>query len=255
MKSYFTILCYIVSRSTLLCLVLIINFNSHLQAQSEFDQEIICNSICKTDSVLFFQEIRPDSSLNENSVNNTNLSGPYFDHYPGIRIDILTALNYYPELAHIRIQFLYKPIHQTMNARPSAGNIFRKKSNRQYCIIVNNNEGKQKGLSFEELSFTIKIGWIGHELAHICEYERMSNWQTFCFAVKYLCSKKYVRKVERKTDLITIEHNLAYPLYAGTDFLLHNKEIGDKYRRYALSNSLSPEEIKCLWCKLRDGKK
>jgi hypothetical protein len=134
-----------------------------------------------------------------------------------------------------------------MNSRPSPVNIFRKKANRRYTIIVNNNLGKYKCLPFEALSFNIKVGWLGHELAHTCEYETMNNWQTILFSIKYISSKKFVRRVERFTDVLTIKHGLAFPLYDGIDYLLKDSEIDEKYRKYAITNSLSLNEIKCLW--------
>jgi hypothetical protein len=218
-------------------------------AQNKYEKEISCNEFCAFDSILFFKEVKQGDILVNHAGLNTNLFGHYFDHFPQIRLDIISALNFYPELSNVRIQFKYKSIKQTMNSRPAPGNIFRSKAHRRYIIIVNNNQGKHKGLSFEKLSFNIKIGWVGHELAHICEYETFSNWETFWFAVKYVTSKQFVRKVERNTDLLTIKHGLAFPLYDGTDFLLRSNDISRKYREYAINNGLSLSEIKCFWCR------
>jgi hypothetical protein len=229
-------------------------FSSQLIAQKLYEDEIACNEFCAFDSILFFQEVRPEEIADKQTGLNTNLYGPYFNQFPQIRSDIISALEFYPELANARIQFKYKPIKQTMNSRPAPGNIFRRKAHRHYTIIVNNNKGKHKGLPFEELSFNIKIGWLGHELAHICEYETINNWETFWFALKYISSKQFIRKVERNTDLITIQHGLACPLYDGIDYLFRNKDIGEKYRKYAQDNSLSLKEIKCFWCQSRHEK-
>jgi len=226
---------------------------SILKAQKPFDPEVVCNDFCRNDSLLFFQEVEPRVHLNENEVDNTNLKGPYFDLFPGLKTDIQSALYFFPELSAVHIKFSYKPINQTMNSRPTFLNIFRQKAKRHYRIIINNNKGKCKGLPFEELSFNIKTGWLGHELAHICDYENMNSGQTFWFAFKYVFSKKYVRSVERNTDLITIRHGLAFPLYDGTDYLLRSKDIGAKYRNYTIVNGLSLREIKCFWYKLQNG--
>lgn len=236
-------------------LFIFIQFRSELMAQRQYEQEIACNEFCISDSLLFFQEVKQDDIMVNHAFLKTNLSGSYFDQFPQIRSDILSAMSFYPELSNARIQFKYKPIKQTMNSRPAPGNIFRRKAFRHYTIIVNTNKGKHKGLPFEELSFNIKIGWIGHELAHICEYESISNWETFLFAVRYISSKQFVRKVERNTDLITIKHGLAFPLYDGIDYLFRNKDISEKYRKYAKDNSLSLNEIKCFWCQFRHEKK
>jgi len=235
-------------------LLLLRLFPAMLKAQRFFETEISCNGDCLVDTALFYKDLLQETSIAHNAALNTNLFGPYFDQFPQIRSDILATLCYYPELANARIRFSYKPISQTMNSRPTPGNIFRKKANRHYSIIVNNNQGKHKGLTFEKLSPTIKAGWIGHELAHICEYEKMNNFETFWFAVKYVFSKKFIRKVERYTDLVTIEHGLAFPLYDGTQYLLQSDEIEAKYRKYTITNGLSLSEIICLWCKCKEVK-
>jgi hypothetical protein len=216
------------------------------------DSEITCPAFCKADSILFYQELYPEGLSLANIRDSINGSFHYSDYAQPVTTDLLLALRYYPELAHVRINFTCKAIRQTMNSRPSPLNIFRKRSNRTYNIIVNNNKGKQKGLLYRDLTYNIKTGWIGHELSHICWYEKMNTWQTLKFVVKYLCSKKFVRKVERNTDLVTIEHGLAFPLYDGVDYLLRNKQTCVKYRKYAITNYLSLDEIKCHWNKIRN---
>jgi hypothetical protein len=225
-------------------------YASNLEAQSIFEPQVICNGFCSADSILFFSEVKSGDCLAKNSEDSLGLHQIKFKNSQAIPDELLTVFYYYPELAHLKIQVSSKAIKQTMNCRPSPLNIFRTKPNRRYNLIINNNKGKYIGLKFNELSFNIKVGWLGHELAHICEYEKMSTMQTIRFALKYVGSKEYVRMVERNTDLITIKHGLAYPLYDGTDFLLRNKEISAKYREYAITNGLSLSEIKCFWCSL-----
>ena len=101
---------------------------------------------------------------------------------------------------------------------------------------MNNNQGKNKGIAIQNLSFNIIVGWLGHELAHICEYEKMSTWQTLTFAVKYVFSEKYKKQVERYTDLLTIEHGLAFPLYDGVNYLLNDKSISTDYKQSTINN-------------------
>ena len=216
------------------------------------NREIICLDVCEVDSALFFQDIEPDYQFIDSLVIGQYMHGFHFDQFPGIKPDILTALSFYPELANTRIRFLYRPIMQTMNSRPSLGNIFRKRQDRRYTIIVNISKGKNRGLPMEKLTHTVKTGWIGHELAHICAYEKMSNLQVIWFTLKYINSHRFIRRVERYTDLVTVEHGLAYPLYAGKEFLLNSRDLPARYRRNAGINGLSPNEIICCWCKYRD---
>ena len=168
---------------------------------------------------------------------------------------VLVSLSFYPELASTNICFKYESIDQTMNARPLIGNIFRSKNNRKYCIIINNNKGKHRGIEIASLSFNILIGWISHELSHIVEYEKLSNWQTLSFALKYVVFTSFNRKVERYTDFITIKHGLAYPLYDGVEYLLNDKSISNDYKRKIRENYLSLAEIKCLWQQMNNENK
>ena len=225
----------------------------NLVAQVNFERAVICNDVCKFDSSLFFRDVNLGDCLAKNNGDSLGLQRIILKDSQSISSELLTALCYYPELAHLRIRVTSKEIKQTMNSRPSPLNIFRTKPNRVYHLIINSNKGKYKGLKFNELSFNIRVGWLGHELAHICEYEKMSTMQTVSFALKYVGSKKFVRKVERITDLITIEHGLTFPLYAGTDYLLRNKDISKNYRKYAITNGLSLGEIKCFWCSMQNG--
>jgi hypothetical protein len=227
-------------------------FTFSVMAQEIFENDIFCNEFGCSDSILFFREIKPGDCSTYEMEDSSSLQRLFINKASSVSADLLSALCYYPELAHVRIRVSCKTIKQTMNSRPTPLNIFRKRSKRVYHIIVNSNEGKSKGLSYNELSFNIKTGWFGHELSHICAYEKMSTLQTILFAIKYIGSKKYVRMVERNTDLVTIEHGLAYPLYDGTEYLLRNKHISEKYRDYSVLNGLSPSEIKCFWCKIRN---
>jgi hypothetical protein len=236
-------------RIAFLFLLVIRFFTSGLEAQSEIYKEISCDGRYEFDSTLFFCQLKEDDFPEMDTEIGTQLFGPYFDHFPQICSDINSALTYFPELERVKIRFSYKPIRQTMNSRPSPLNIFRSKDRWHYTIIVNNNKGRHKGLSFENLSYTIKVGWVGHELSHIIEYQQLNRIQTIAFALKYVFSKSFVRNVERYTDFLAIEHGLAFPLYNGTEFLLNCNDIDTKYRNYAIVNGLSLSEIKCLWSK------
>ena len=228
-----------------------LHYSAILNAQPAVESGVFCLEFCDADSVLFSQKnVRPESGLGISGIK-ANIKGSCLDYFPGIKDDLLASLAYFPELTHIRIKVTYKSIHQTMNSRPSPWNVFRKKARRQYSVIINNNEGKHKGLSFGELSSNIKTGWFGHELAHICDYEKMNSFETFWFAFRYVFSKKFVRKIERNTDIETVKHGLAYPLYDGMAYLLNNSETDAGYREYSISNGLSLSEIKCFWCKYR----
>jgi len=160
---------------------------------------------------------------------------------------VLTTLSFYPELANTHIIFEYKPINVTMNARPCMDNILKTRQNRVYRVILNNNQGEHKGLPIEKLSFNIMVGWIGHEFAHLVQYEKMSNLQIITFFFSYLLSDEYFRDTERYTDYLAIKHGLAYPLYAGVEYLLNSSDVSEEYKKKIKDNYLSLAEIHYYW--------
>jgi hypothetical protein len=219
-----------------------------------FSQNIVVDVACDNNC------LKNDSISDKNFKTPINISSysdslESFEHKYGknkvipkeIRDFVLISLSFYPELASTNIVFEYKSIKQTMNSRPLLGNLFRSQKNRRYSIIINDNKGKNTGVPISEMSLNVIVGWIGHELGHIVTYEKMSNWQTIAFALKYLMFDEYNRKVERYTDYITINHGLAYPLYDGVEYLLNDKTISDEYKQRMKNNYLSLKEIRCFW--------
>ncbi len=224
----------------------ILLFNSTL-AQPDFEKTFYCKGYSPNDSLLFFQE-----SLSLETVSGGRLPllcqvGSSSEKYPDLLTDVQFVLSYYPELQGKKIKVYYTSIKQTMNSRPCFRNLFMRKENRTYRIIINNNTGKEKGLPIAELSEDVRIGFIAHEVAHMLTYDQMNNAQTMKFALKYLLSKKYVYNVERYTDNVAIEHQLARQLYAGTAYCQSCTDLTPQYRAYSNTYGLKLSEIICLW--------
>jgi len=58
-----------------------------------------------------------------------------------------------------------------MQAQPKWFFVFRSKKNRNYVININTNEG-YTGITYKDLSFNSLVGWLGHEMAHIADYNK-----------------------------------------------------------------------------------
>lgn len=159
----------------------------------------------------------------------------------------LCALVYYPELSEYRLVFKYRNIIGTVNARPDVMNLFRKRTNRKFILLINNNKGEERGLSMLQIPFNAKVGWFGHEFAHVYTYHLMNNLQSLIFSIRYISSGKYAKKVERYTDLIAIQRGFLFQLYEGDNYLRNNTEITKKYKKRTLYNALTLKEYMCLW--------
>lgn len=161
--------------------------------------------------------------------------------------EFFLALIYFPEIVNKEIIVKYQNIRGTMNARPSFTNLFRKRSERKYVLLINKNEGRSKGLELDDITFNARVGWFGHEFAHLYTYQQMSNIGTIIFTFKYLISNRFVRKVERYTNLVAIKKGLTFQIYQGEQFILMNSALSDTYRKSTIYRSLTYQEYICLW--------
>lgn len=161
---------------------------------------------------------------------------------PYLEAPCLAALSFYPELKDVRIIFERSAIDFTMQTQPEMDFLLLEKSARTYCITVNTNCGVRKGVNLRELSFNALTGWIGHELAHIADYERLSASGIVGYGTAYLFDEPR-RIIERRTDLIAIQHGLGYPLLEGVQFLIDSKTADAEYKKGLINHYLSPGEI------------
>ena len=159
-----------------------------------------------------------------------------------IESECLAALSHFPELKDTKIEFIYGAIKYTMQSQPKWDFFLKKKSNRTYVIRINNN-AKNTGMDYNELSFNAKIGWIGHELSHICDYKQMSAAQIIHFGAGYTSSSSFKTKVERRVDNITIQHGLGGELYEGVDYFLNQSSANKVYKNGQVKHYLCLREI------------
>ena len=148
------------------------------------------------------------------------------------------AMTFYPQLCDKKIRIQYGKISTSMAAYPQIISVFRKRDNRTYKVILTNNPQQL----IYDASFDAWVGVMGHELAHVLDYTSKSGFQLAWTGVRYL-GKNYRRKMERQTDMVTIERGLGWQLYSFKYFVAHEADISDRYRRYKLDVYMKPEEI------------
>lgn len=159
--------------------------------------------------------------------------------FKNIQLPALTALQYFPELDSVPICFTRKKLGTIMAARPRLNFLFRKKTNREYFILLNKKPCYSDSV-FYNLSFNAQVGIIGHELSHVDYYTHLSNFGIIVFGFRYLFMKK---EIERETDRTAIQHHLGWQLYDARRHVLLNKNIDNYYRHNKISHYLSPTEI------------
>gem|GEM_PF-831027 len=159
-----------------------------------------------------------------------------------LKLAFYIALNRYPELHKTRITLRHKNINSTMQAQPSPEFIFKRKTKRAYKIFINNNP-RRTGINYQELSFEGLVGWIGHEFAHLIDYNTMNNRALLGFIAGYIFDKKTMRRTERNADRETIKRGLGLQLLDGVAFFEKNNKISESYRNRKQKNYLSEAEI------------
>src|SRR5690606_29774653 len=171
------------------------------------------------------------------------------------------ALARYPELKDTRIEFVYtrKLKSSVMAARPVIGSLFRKKEKRVYQILINPVFKLEHSFeTIRQIPDSVLIGWIGHELGHIMDYEERSTLRVMGFGLSYWLSKKYIRKAERVADSFAVDRGLGEYLVATKSFILDHTELPQPYKDKIASLYLSPDDIMELVTELEgeeDGEK
>ncbi|MDY7395812.1 hypothetical protein UMM65_11195 [Aureibaculum sp. 2210JD6-5] len=156
------------------------------------------------------------------------------------------ALSFYPKLTETRIEFRIKENikKSTMQAQPKWDFIWKSRKNRAYIILISN-KFKIEDQEFNTLDIPsdVFIGWIGHELGHIMDYENKNKLSLILFGIKYFFSEKSIKEAERMADTFAVNHGMANYILATKDFILNHASITQKYKSRIIKYYLSPEEI------------
>ena len=170
-----------------------------------------------------------------------------------IENNILKALSFYPELKPARISFLLKTNikNSVMQAQPVFTTLLRKRKNRSYRINISAKfKLTHSSMPIEQIPDDVMIGWIGHELGHIFDYETKSNAAIISFGYQYMFSPEYVKAAEIVADTYAVNHGLGHYIIATKRFILNHAELPqaykDKIARLYLSPDIIVEQVKKL---------
>ena len=134
---------------------------------------------------------------------------------PVIFLDaFVVALKYFPELIDKYI-FIYETpfsgVQHTSRAYPPILNLFISRKKWVYSIVINKNQ--DINIAFYKLSLEKQVGLLAHELSHSLAYSNYSRWKMIIFSFKYALSKKFVKIIEKETDLRVIEKGAGKHLF------------------------------------------
>ena len=163
-----------------------------------------------------------------------------------IRNEILTALAHYPELETTRIRFKFtRSLNGSiMAARPQVSTLFGARKNRMYDILMSPVFKLTSSIEpIHQVDPNVLIGWIGHELGHIMDYEQRSTLGIARFGLLYWLSKTYIRKAERVADTFAVHRGMASYILATKNFILNHSGLSQKYKDKIASLYLSPDDI------------
>lgn len=152
---------------------------------------------------------------------------------------ILVALSYYPELQDTHIRFEYSNEQTTMASRPAS--IFHP---RTYRVLINNDKDFT-GIPLDSIPYNAAIGIVGHELAHIVDYERLTALGLLDRLLLYAHSARGKAYFERSIDLMTIDRGLGWQLYDWAMYAMYENQIATKeYKQFKEKTYLTPQQIK-----------
>jgi len=159
---------------------------------------------------------------------------------------VLQALSHYPELKETVIHFVFtdKLEKSIMAARPAIGSLFKKRKKRAYKVLINPAFKLGYGIgSINQIPDSVMIGWLGHELGHIMDYEQKSTWEIMGMGISYALSRNYVRKAERVADAHAVDRGMGAYLVTKKSFILNHNDLPQAYRDKIEALYLSPEDI------------
>lgn len=226
----------------LLFILWLLSPNSYSQKLNKEEQNQLSEALNKAKSY-----VKPIRVYTKNSVSNEKLAEfrSSFGRNKTIPKEFeeqtLIALSYYPELKDAHIEFIRTNIKTTMACRPATGSLTRRYS-REYVITIDNDD-EQKGVVLDDVAFNAQVGVIGHELAHIIDYENKGIGSIIKLGMDY-ATGNYPPEFEKSIDKLTIQRGLGWQLFDWADFVMNESEASKEYKEFKRKSYLTPEEIK-----------
>lgn len=167
--------------------------------------------------------------------------------YPtNIAEEVKIALSYFPQLQEVPIHFKFKKNikKSTMQAQPSFWSLLKSKKNRAYFIFIST-KFKISGEEFKTTAIPkdVLIGWLGHELGHVLDYQHRGSLNLMWFGVKYLLIERHIVEAERAADTFAVEQGMEAYILKTKNFILNHASIDGNYKLRIKKYYLSPEEI------------
>ena len=163
-----------------------------------------------------------------------------------IQEEFQTAFSYYPQLqdTNIRVRFKKNIKKSTMQARPTVGSFFKSRKNRTYVILISEKfKIADKEFLTRHIPSDILVGWIGHELGHIMDYQDREKFNLIWFGLRYLFSDNHIVEAERAADSFAVAQGMEDYILKTKDFILNHANITPSYKNRIEKYYLSPEEI------------
>ena len=138
----------------------------------------------------------------------------------------------YPQLKNKHIKLIFKRgWFFTMRSGIEFPSLWKKE--RVYFVAVNTNkfDGILSQLSEDDL-----VGWFGHELGHIVEYNEMTNREFIFFVIRYLFDVRFRFLVERRVNALTVNSGFAKELIGAWETFVNLEGVNKKYQQYIIKN-------------------
>ncbi len=196
------------------------------------------NLFCFLSSTISAQHILSATEYNKDSL--IKIYGCRKNFIPEYELQSLVALSFYPELINTKISF--RLAHKKSIAKTTFTFFSILNSSDKHFIICINNNKSNTGFTLRDAPFNAQVGAIGHELAHVLDFKKKNMLQMAVWGFTYLNKKQQI-KIERKTDVVTIQHGLGRQLYGFVDFALNHSTANVGYKTFKRKYYLSPQEI------------
>lgn len=161
-----------------------------------------------------------------------------------IRTNVLKALSFYPALKQTKIDFVFKKNikKSVMQAQPKFKYLFSE--SRAYQINISALfKLTHAAIPIHQIPDRIMIGWIGHELGHILDYENRSDLGLLSFGFRYLFFDGFVKRAELIADTYAVNHGLGPYIIETKEFILSHTDLSDEYKEKISRLYLSPDDI------------
>ena len=131
-----------------------------------------------------------------------------------------------------------------MLAQPTWSGLVKPRNKRSYVILISE-RFKISGEEFKTVDVPkeVLIGWLGHELGHVMDYQQRGNLNLIGFGSRYVLLKEFVKHAERAADSFAVARGMSEYILKTIRFILYNSAIDDTYKARIKQYYLSPDEI------------